>query len=163
MSDWDVVRQLGGWPWPFDAEMTMGRCRPFSGLGFVWGMFTEQGLIGTIGVTDHSLGYCLMKTHWGQGLASEAARYAIDHAFDQYNSREIEATVWRDNVNSRRVLEKLGFQKSGEGAEHALARDELTEFDAYTLSKGDWMARNHLRCEPYSSTRNTNTVSKVST
>ena len=46
VSHWEVVRQLGTFPWPPDRDFTAGRAKPYAGRGFVWGMFREGRLIG---------------------------------------------------------------------------------------------------------------------
>ncbi len=57
VSEWEVVRQLGGWPWPPDEAFTLGRSKPYEGDGFVWAICDDGRLVGSIGVTDGSIGY----------------------------------------------------------------------------------------------------------
>jgi len=45
----------------------------------------------------------------GQGLASEAARAVIAHAFEELGAGALFAGHHPDNASSRRVLKKLGF------------------------------------------------------
>ncbi len=59
-----------------------------------------------------SLGYAIMKEHWGKGYATEAVRLAVEHAFGPCNLREVTATVYGPNVASIRVLEKNGFRQA---------------------------------------------------
>ena len=54
--------------------------------------------------------YLLARAHWGQGLASEAARAALAYGFDQANLERIIALTKPANTASRRVMEKLGMQ-----------------------------------------------------
>ena len=37
-SDWSVVRQLGGWPWPASKAFIFGRCVPYAGDGGFFGL-----------------------------------------------------------------------------------------------------------------------------
>ncbi|GAB2953723.1 GNAT family N-acetyltransferase [Hymenobacter coalescens] len=62
---------------------------------------------GRLGYYD--LGYRLLRRHWGQGYASEAAAASLRYAFEVLQLPEVHATVMRDNGASRRVLEKLGL------------------------------------------------------
>jgi RimJ/RimL family protein N-acetyltransferase len=59
------------------------------------------------------LGYSLLPSRQGQGLASEAVRLALGHAFDVLGLERIEADVDPRNQASCRLLEKLGFQREG--------------------------------------------------
>ena len=54
--------------------------------------------------------YLLARAHWGQGLASEAARAALAYGFDQVGLDRIIALTKPENTASRRVMEKLGMQ-----------------------------------------------------
>ena len=48
VSHWDVVRQLGGWPWPPDPDFTRTRAQAYKGNGFVWAICDDDRLIGTM-------------------------------------------------------------------------------------------------------------------
>jgi RimJ/RimL family protein N-acetyltransferase len=54
--------------------------------------------------------YALERRHWGRGLASEAARAALDHGFTALALPRIVAVARPDNRASRGVLEKLGLR-----------------------------------------------------
>jgi RimJ/RimL family protein N-acetyltransferase len=59
------------------------------------------------------IGYSLDPKFQGQGLASEALRLALAHAFDTLRYRRVEADVDPRNVPSCRLLERLGFRLEG--------------------------------------------------
>jgi|SRR5438067_1224872 len=56
------------------------------------------------------LGFHLRASHWGHGLAREAARSVIKHAFDDLEVRALFAGHHPGNTASRRTLERLGFR-----------------------------------------------------
>lgn len=58
--------------------------------------------------------YLLNKTHWGRGLASEAARAALRHAFGAAALERVFAVTAPLNTASQKVLHKLGFAPEGE-------------------------------------------------
>ncbi len=58
----------------------------------------------------HELGFHLRPKFWGRGLASEAASAAIEFAFQTIGAKGLSAGHHPGNANSKKVLEKLGFQ-----------------------------------------------------
>ena len=59
------------------------------------------------------IGYSLDPKLQGQGVASEALRMALGHAFDALRLRRIEADTDPRNTPSIRLLERLGFRLEG--------------------------------------------------
>jgi 8-oxo-dGTP diphosphatase len=80
-------------------------------LGMI-GFNRQDDLQGNAGVVE--LGYWLRSDFWRQGLASDAVRQMMTHAFDSLGCREVVAMVAVDNPASARVLEKCGFQRQGQ-------------------------------------------------
>ena len=58
------------------------------------------------------IGWRLGCEHWGKGYATEAASAAIAHAFGPLGLDEIVAFTVPANARSRRVMERLGMQRS---------------------------------------------------
>ena len=56
------------------------------------------------------LGYRLVRSAWGRGLATEGARAMVDQAFACPEVRMISASTMAVNTGSRRVLEKAGLR-----------------------------------------------------
>nr|WP_297174951.1 GNAT family protein [uncultured Agathobaculum sp.] len=90
----------------------------------VWAVVrrADGQLMGSIGLVmdaarqygaARSLGYALGVRYWGQGYMTEAVRAALDYGFGYMSLDVISATCYPDNVASRRVLEKCGFQYEG--------------------------------------------------
>src|SRR5262249_22667510 len=59
---------------------------------------------------DFELGFHIVPRCWGYGLASEAARGALDYAWRVLRLAKVYAGHHPDNHASRRILEKLGFR-----------------------------------------------------
>jgi RimJ/RimL family protein N-acetyltransferase len=51
-----------------------------------------------------------MRRHWGQGYAYEAAKASLDYGIDTMGFKDIYAMTDVDNLGSRHLLEKLGFE-----------------------------------------------------
>jgi ribosomal-protein-alanine N-acetyltransferase len=58
------------------------------------------------------LGYSVDRDHVGRGLATEAVRRAVEHAWG-IGLHRVQANVATTNDRSRRVLEKNGFRHEG--------------------------------------------------
>ncbi|MFQ3789279.1 GNAT family N-acetyltransferase [Halomonas sp. A29] len=61
------------------------------------------------GTTELNLGYRLARRYWGQGLATEAALAALEHAFSDRRFDSIIAIIEPTHAASLRVVEKAGF------------------------------------------------------
>ncbi|MDP1777966.1 MAG: GNAT family N-acetyltransferase [Brevundimonas sp.] len=59
------------------------------------------------------VGYILHPDAWGQGLAAEAVGAAIDHVFRTRDLETLTADVDPENAASIRLLERLGFVRTG--------------------------------------------------
>ena len=57
--------------------------------------------------TVADLGYRLVRRYWRQGLASEASRALLRHAFDSVGQSRVIAQTMATNVGSRGVMEKV--------------------------------------------------------
>lgn len=60
-------------------------------------------------ITNYEIGYSLNDTYWGLGIAVEASNLLIDYAFKELKAKEIEVSHTEQNIQSKRVIEKLGF------------------------------------------------------
>lgn len=58
----------------------------------------------------YEMGFHLCPEFWGRGIATEAARAVIHHAFNTLGAASLFAGHHPENHASRHVLEKLGFQ-----------------------------------------------------
>jgi len=56
------------------------------------------------------LGYRLVRRYWRQGLASEASRTLLRHAFDSVGQSRVIAQTMATNAGSRRVMEAIGMR-----------------------------------------------------
>ena len=137
-----VTRQLGPhWPWPADPAFALTRACPYRGRGFSWGLFRGGRLIGNVGVTEGELGYALHPDHHRLGLATEAARVALAHAFGPLGLTEVMAGVWADNAASLGLLHKLGFIITGDDLGTNACRPDPAPGYALVLSRAEWNSR----------------------
>jgi ribosomal-protein-alanine N-acetyltransferase len=89
---------------------------------------------------DWSIGFWIRPEQWGQGFAAEAARAVVEFGFSRLGATIVRAAHAAWNVQSKRVIEKLGmrfireiqdgFEKNGQPVaelEYALVRREEME------------------------------------
>jgi len=91
------------------------------------------GLISINNITDHkaNMGYWLAKTHWGQGIMSEAVDIISKYAFDEFKLVKICATVNVENKSSERALIKNDFEKEGTLKKHHYKNGEYIDVDVF--------------------------------
>jgi [ribosomal protein S5]-alanine N-acetyltransferase len=71
------------------------------------------GLIQREWLPDPDVGFALLRTHSGRGLATEATRSTLVHAQQQLRLRRILAITAPHHVASQRVLQKCGLRPAG--------------------------------------------------
>lgn len=85
------------------------------------------------------VGWSIVRAHWGQGYAPEAATAAIDWAFAQLGWSEVIHTIAADNANSKAVAAKLG---SGYLRQARLPEPlQEHEVEVWGQSRAQWQAR----------------------
>ena len=60
------------------------------------------------------IGWRLKKSAWGKGYATEGAKRCLEFGFKDLNLEKIISTCTIKNVNSERVMKKIGMTKKGE-------------------------------------------------
>ena len=83
-----------------------------------WATYTKHNneFIGWCGLKylpdtgEIDLGYRFIKTAWGKGYATEAAKHTLAHGFDRLALKLITGRAHVENFASIRVLEKIGMQ-----------------------------------------------------
>jgi RimJ/RimL family protein N-acetyltransferase len=86
---------------------------------------TPIGDAGLLDLKDYGwidLGYRFAQSHWGKGLATEAASAWVRVGFGEFHFDQINAFVHPENIASIRVLQKLNFR--------TVRRDTIMGMDA---------------------------------
>lgn len=102
-----IVRQferLGYGPWALEVTGVT----PFAGFVGLLAHDFEAHFTPCIEV-----GWRLAREHWGHGYATEAARLALDHGFEQAGLGEIVSFAVPANRRSLAVMERLGLEYAG--------------------------------------------------
>ncbi len=85
-----------------------------------------------------ALGYALMPSWQGRGIARGAARLALDWAFAELGAHRAEADVDPRNAPSIRLLESLGFRHEGLLRERFVADTEIQDSMLYGVLASEW-------------------------
>ena len=70
------------------------------------------------------LGYWLGWKYWGRGYATEASISLLNYVKENTSFKKFRANVYKENIASSKVLQKLGFKKTGEGQVFSLSEQE---------------------------------------
>lgn len=80
----------------------------------------------------YELGYRFIPKYWGKGYATESGQAWVNYAFEVLKVPNLYAITDPENLNSKRVLQKLGFI---EGPAFLFEGEETSWFE---LSRGKW-------------------------
>ncbi|WP_416827196.1 GNAT family N-acetyltransferase [Ectobacillus polymachus] len=115
-----------------------------------WGIEKKENhrLIGTIGFHNWSkshhraeIGYELHQNEWNKGLMTEVLEAIIPYAFHHLGYNRIGATVRKENISSRRILEKFGFQEEGNLQEYQYYLGQYYDLLMYGLLQRTFLNR----------------------
>lgn len=109
----------------------------------------ESQIIGSLALTritrgvrfDCSLSYALRASYEGTGVMSEAVRAILRFAFEELGLHRIEAAHAPDNVRSRRLLERMGFEHVGTIRGFLLSASGWRDTILHSLLNPDWRPR----------------------
>jgi [ribosomal protein S5]-alanine N-acetyltransferase len=120
-GDWETARRLSRVPHPYGHSDFRFFLEQVVVLEPTWAIVLKETneLVGMIALSPHQdgqsaeLGYYIDRAHWGQGLATEAARAVVRLGTEDIGYPRLTASYQADNPASGRVLAKLGFKPIG--------------------------------------------------
>lgn len=140
VSDYDVVKMTSSWPYPAEPAFTRMRMNtPECKSGQVSAIEVDGIYAGGIGLVQGEIGYFIARDFWGQGVMSRAIILKLSKGFADPLCQQIAASVWADNPASARVLEKAGFEQTGQDRYDCKARGTKVDGVDFTLSRAKWL------------------------
>lgn len=143
------VGEMAGWPHHKTVEDSRSILRGFREDKEVLAIFhkADRKVIGSLGLhnswtdTDPAysglkikeIGYVLAKDYWGQGLMPEAVHSVIAYCFEELELDGLTCGHFVSNNQSKRVIEKLGFQYVKTTMLNAKALGQIFETKRYLL------------------------------
>jgi ribosomal-protein-alanine N-acetyltransferase len=111
------------------------------GCGIRWGITLKQDniLIGSCGFTwdkqacSADMGYELASTYWRQGIMTEALQAILQFGFEEMGLQFVVAEVMLNNIASKKLLEKLGFQSQGVLKQHGFWKRQYHDLERFIL------------------------------
>lgn len=110
----------------------------------ITGLHTQTGDSGIPHAPLTEIAWRILATHWGKGYASEAARRALQFAFEELALDAVYSFTAQVNMPSQRVMIKVGMENTGEEFNHPkLERGhELERHRLYVMTKEHWLVTN---------------------
>ena len=152
------VGEMAGWPHHTSIDISRGILQSFIEKKEVFAVEhqADHKVIGSLGLhvswanEDEKykhlrlkeVGYVLSKDYWGQGLMPEAVRAVIDYCFTKLDIEALTCGHFKENNQSRRVIEKCGFEFVMESDFYAKQLDKRFEDMEYILIRGKSDAEN---------------------
>lgn len=105
----------------------------------------EEEIIGIISLEEEQdelrvaeIGVWIDTDYHGNGYGTEAAELITEYGFNELNYHRIAARAYEENEGSKRVWEKLGFEKEGELREHTYINGEFQTVFVYGIIENEW-------------------------
>jgi len=145
------VGEMAGWPHHQSIETSNDILRSFIEGKEAFAVFhkAENKVIGSLGVHEppswiskderfkhlnaFKIGYVLAKDFWGHGLMPEAVKAVIDYGFNTLGIDAFTCEHFMENSQSRRVIEKIGFEFVMNGEYHAKLLNKTFDEMRYIL------------------------------
>ncbi|WP_185204555.1 GNAT family N-acetyltransferase [Chryseobacterium sp. C3] len=105
-----------------------------------------KAVIGDIGIhffgaenLQTELGITLNKDFQGRGYASEALKGIINFLFSDLKKHRIMASVDPENIDSLKLMERIGFRKEGHFVKSLFWKNNWTDDVIYALLREEWI------------------------
>jgi ribosomal-protein-alanine N-acetyltransferase len=138
--------------WPTSDEGVQGVAKWFAGGDGFLAVCLGAKVIGFVALNPepdrsarvYNLGYVFNEDYHGHGHATEACRAVLDRAFGMLGADGVVTGTAAVNAPSRRLLERLGFRKTGEGTSSLRKRADGTPIEflglTFAISRDEWLA-----------------------
>ncbi|SFL56026.1 ribosomal-protein-alanine N-acetyltransferase [Paenibacillus sp. 1_12] len=116
--------------------------------GIRWGITIkpENRIIGTFGFVNRSIehfkaeiGFELAPQYWLQGIMTEVLQVGITYGLKELGLNRIEALIDPDNLSSRKLLEKAGFQEEGHLKDYFYEKNQFVDAVMFAIVKREYI------------------------
>ncbi len=154
-SDREVNKYQGWIPATLnDVEAFIGKISKQINEAGTWFQFViiekeTQKIIGDLGVhffdSDNKqaeIGCTLNKKFHNKGYATESVKSIIAYLFNELNKHRIITTIDPENINSIRLVERIGFRKEAHFVESLFINGKWVDDLLYAMIEKDWQSLN---------------------
>ncbi len=148
----DIARWTIALPYPYPKDEAAKHIRKMqrlwrTGKTFAFGIVLKETarLIGNVNLArvdqKHKcaeMNFWIGKKYWRQGLATQAARLALNFGFKKLKLHRIYAAAFEPNVASRGVLKKCGFTHEGTMRQAVVKHNKRHNFLNYGILKSEF-------------------------
>jgi len=86
------------------------------------------------------IGYCVNRSFWGQGFATESMGVLLKFGFEERNLHRIIATCDPRNIGSERVMQKNGMRKEAHFVKELWQKGEWRDSLLYAILESEWQS-----------------------
>lgn len=84
------------------------------------------------------IGYVLSEDYWGRGITVEAVLAILRIGFNDLKFNRIQARCLEDNVQSSKVMNKIGMSYEGILRKHSLVKGDYKDIRMYSILRDEW-------------------------
>lgn len=154
LTPWEPRRPLPQFDPSTNRNAFMSRCAArerdaASGLSFGFGMFVEDRFAGEVNINHvmrgalqtGTIGYWIDERLAGRGYVAEGVVVVFEFAFEQLWLHRLEINIVPRNVNSRRVMDKLGIREEGMAVRMLEINGVWEDHVRYGFTAEEWQER----------------------
>ena len=141
LNNWNISKWLIEVPYPYTVDDAKYWLKKSKQDEYSFNIYLKNKLIGGLSLTNQrenskwELGYWIGEEYWGNGYAIEACENLISYFFSNTNNSIIYASHMKDNIKSKKIIIKLGFNLISSGKKFSISRNEMVEDLNYELRK----------------------------
>lgn len=133
--------------WETKAYIRWVRQQYASGYPSSWCIVEKASgrVVGTIGFMSYQpenatveVGYSLARSHWNQGLMTEALNAVLAQVFTVLKLHRVEAQHFSANPSSGRVMQKCGMTHEGTLRRRICNKGEFMDVEMWAILRTDW-------------------------
>lgn len=119
------------------------------GTAYQFGLFLDHQIVGEVNLNNvirgamqsGTIGYWIDERHAGKGLVAEGVVLLMQYAFENLGLHRVEICIVPRNLNSRRVVEKLGIREEGLAQRYLEINGVWEDHVRYGMTREEWSTR----------------------
>ena len=141
LNNWNISKWLIEVPYPYSIDDAKYWVKKTKQDQYSLNIYLKNKLIGGMSLSNQrenskwELGYWIGEEYWGNGYAIDACENLISYFFSNTNNSIIYASHMKDNIKSKKIIIKLGFNLISSGKKFSISRNEMVEDLNYELRK----------------------------